>query len=43
MGLLIALFAPWGLAGTPTLAAFGLAIVVLLAKTLALVMLLRRH
>jgi formate hydrogenlyase subunit 4 len=40
VGLLIALFAPWGLAGTPTLAAFGLAIVVLLAKTLALVMLL---
>ena len=37
VGLLIALFAPWGMATTPSLAALGLAVVALLAKTFALV------
>lgn len=37
VGLLIALFAPWGMATTSSLAALGLAVVALLAKTFALV------
>jgi formate hydrogenlyase subunit 4 len=37
VGLLIALFAPWGMATTPSLAALGLAVVAWLAKTFALV------
>jgi formate hydrogenlyase subunit 4 len=37
VGLLIALFAPWGMATTPTLAALGLAVVAWLTKTFALV------
>ena len=37
VGLLIALFAPWGMATTPSLAALGLGVVAWLAKTFALV------